>query len=154
MNIGIIVFSATGNTFSVAKKLEERFAAKGHQVTLERVTAMNEDPRASGGNALKHAPSAEPYDVLVFGAPVWGFSLSGVMKAYLSQLASLKGKTAGCFVTQQLSRAWMGGNQAVGQMSRACKEKGAAVFGTGIINWSGKRKEDQINELIEKMTRL
>jgi flavodoxin len=154
MKIGIIVHSATGNTLSVAEKLREALANKGHAVSLERVTAMNDDPRAEGGSRLKDAPDVGPYDAFVFAAPVWGFSLSTVMKTYLAQLPSLSGKRAGCFVTQQLSHAWLGGNHAIRQMKGALKAKGAEVFSTGVVGWSCKEKEEQINRLIEKLAQI
>ena len=154
MNIGIIVLSNTGHTLSVAQRLQETLAAGGHTVCLERVTAMNEDANTPAGRQLKDAPSTERYDVLIFGAPVWAFSLSSVMKTYMSQLPSLQGKRIGCFVTQHLTRAWLGGNQAIRYMKKVCAAKGGTVFETGIINWSGREKENQITELIDRMTHL
>ncbi|MDF2592532.1 MAG: hypothetical protein K0S75_1998, partial [Clostridia bacterium] len=38
MKIGIIVYSHTGNTFSVAQRLEEKLTAEGHSVKIEKVT--------------------------------------------------------------------------------------------------------------------
>jgi len=35
MNIGIIVFSKTGNTLSVAEELRDRLLEMGHKVALE-----------------------------------------------------------------------------------------------------------------------
>lgn len=154
MNIGIIVHSSTGNTLSVAEKIRDSLISAGHTATLERVTAMNEDPRAEGGSRLKDAPGTDSYDALIFGAPVWAFSLSSVMRAYLSQLPSLHGKKAGCFVTQHFPHAWMGGNHAVRQMETACEAKGAVIFETGVVNWSSQQREKQIVSLAEKMTQL
>ncbi len=150
MNIGIIVHSATGNTLSVAEKLKNNLTAKGYAATLERVTAVSDDPRANGGNQLKDAPSIDPYDVLIFGAPVWGFSPSAVMKEYLQQLPSLCGKKVGCYVTLQ----FLAGKRAVRQMEEACKAKDAVVYKTGMVKWASKKKEDQIANLIEQMGEL
>lgn len=152
MNIGIIVFSVTGNTLSVAQRLENSLAAKGHTVNLQRVTAVDDNPNTPSGKQLKDAPDVEPYDAVIFGAPVWGFSLSSVMKAYLSQISSLRGKEAGCFVTQHFPYAWLGGNHAIRQIKEACIAKEAAVFETGVVNWSGREKERQIGKLIDRMT--
>ena len=154
MNIGIIVHSNTGNTLSVAQKLKDILIEKGHTVALERVTAMNDNPNASGGNKLKDAPDTASFDLLLLGAPVWAFTLSGVMKEYISQLPSLSGKKVACFVTQNLPHAWMGGNRAIRYMKKACSTKGAIPFETGIINWSGKTKEAQIQSLIEQLTQI
>lgn len=40
MNIGMIVYSRTGNTLSVAEKLEARLSAAGHAVTLKRLAVV------------------------------------------------------------------------------------------------------------------
>jgi flavodoxin len=37
MNIAIVVYSRTGHTLSVARKLEERLTADGQTVTLEQL---------------------------------------------------------------------------------------------------------------------
>ena len=116
MNIGIIVHSHTGNTLSVAEKLKDRFLAEGHLVTLEQVTAVNEDPAAAANVELKTIPDIAGYDVLILGSPVRAFSLSPVMLLYLNQLPLLQGKKISCFVTQQLPFAWMGGNRSIKQM--------------------------------------
>ncbi|HPE16705.1 MAG TPA: hypothetical protein PK597_07110, partial [Oscillospiraceae bacterium] len=143
-----------GNPLSVAQRIGDGLAAKGHTVRLERVTALSDDPRAQGGNQLKDAPDPSPYDALIFGAPVWGFSLSSVMKDYLAQIPPIEGIKTGCFVTQHFASPWMGGNRAVGQMKKACADKGAAVFAAGVVNWSGKERENQIAKLVETMARL
>lgn len=69
---------------------------------------MNENPNIPAGKQLKDAPDPEHDGALIFGAPVWAFSLSSVMKDYLQPFPSVNGKKAGCFVTQQLSHAWLG----------------------------------------------
>jgi len=153
MKIGIISHSHTGNTLSVAQKLKETLEENGNLVNLEQVAAVNQDTSAKNIQ-LKSAPDTEGYDALIFGAPVWAFSLSPVMKVYLSQLTSLKGKKVSCFVTQQFPYAWMGGNRAISEFKKACELKGAVVSETGIVNWSNKQREKKTNEVIEKLSKL
>jgi len=152
MKVGIIVHSHTGNTLSVAEKLKDTIAAKGHTVTLERVLAVNEDPSAQGPVEFKSIPDVSSYDALVFGAPVRGFSLTPTMTAYLAQLQALKGKKVSCFVTQQLPFAWMGGNRTIGQIKNACEAKGAVPSSTGIVNWGSKKREDKIANVLKKLS--
>lgn len=115
MKVGIIVHSHTGNTLSVAEKLKDAIAAKGHTVSLERVSAVNEDPSAQGPVELKDIPEVGSYDAIVFGAPVRAFSLTPAMKAYLSQLSTLKDKKVGALSHSNfLSRGWA----ATGQSTR------------------------------------
>jgi flavodoxin len=110
MNVGIIVYSQTGNTLSVAQKLEGALKANGHAAGIARVEAGS-------------TPDVSPYDLVIFAAPVQAFALAPAMKLYLSQISSLAGKKVCCFVTQQLKKAWLGGNHAVRQIQAACKGK-------------------------------
>ena len=154
MKVGIIVHSFTGNTLSVAERIKTALHEAGHSANIERVTAVDENPSAAGDIRLESTPDTSGYDAVIFGAPVRGFSLSPVMKAYLLQHAALQGKKVGCFVTQRRSKAWLGGNRAVGQMKDACASKGADVIETGIVNWSGKSREEQIADIAERFGRL
>lgn len=152
MNIGIIVHSHTGNTLMVAQELEKKLLAAGDKVTLARVEAESKETNVRGDVKLAATPDATPYDALVFAAPVWAFSLNPVMKTYLSQLPDLGGKRTVCFVTHHFARPWMGGNRGVGEMERALTAKGAHVVKTGVINWSGKALEQQIESLITSLS--
>jgi flavodoxin len=40
--IGLIVYSQTGNTLSLAQKVEEKLPAAGHDVTLEHLKTIGE----------------------------------------------------------------------------------------------------------------
>jgi flavodoxin len=152
MKIGIIVYSHTGNTLSVAEEISKACAQRGHTCSIERVTAENAEPGSKGPVRLSAAPDLTEYDAVIFGAPVYAFSLCPVMKLYLQQLPSLNGKKACCYVTQQLPKAWLGGNRAIRQMQALCKEKGAKAGCTGIVNWSGKFKDKQITDVAEAMS--
>lgn len=154
MKIGVIVHSHTGNTLSVAKKLEEKLLTGGHSVSLERVVAENEDPAAAPKSPLKEKPDTAPYEIIVFAAPVRAFSLSPVMKNYLSQLPAMEGKKACCFVTQHLKYPWLGGNHAISQMKKILSAKGVDIIETGVVNWSHKERERQISDVVEKLGKL
>lgn len=154
MKVGIIVHSRTGNTLSVAQRLKEVLTSAGHTVNLERVTAVDENPSAAGNIKLKTIPDTSEYDVLIFGAPVHGFGLSPVMKAYLAQIPSLKGKKVGCFLTEFFPLASMGGNRAMGEFKKACEAKGENVFNEGIVNWSMGQREKKISNVLEKLGKL
>lgn len=147
MNIGIILFSRTGNTLLVAEKVRDACLAQGHAAVIERVRAENEDPQSKAPLRLKSMPDPARYDALIFGGPVEAFSLSPIMKAYLNQLPGIQGKKAGCFVTQHFPKAWMGGRRAVKQMRALCQGKGADVLVTGSIPWTNKARDAMIGEL-------
>ena len=124
MFIGIIVYSKTGNTLSVANRVKQAFEARGHTVSIDQIKA-DVDEKKSKVN-LTHRPDPTIYDRVVFAAPVWAFTLCPVMREYLTVLPELRDVNVYGIVTQHLSRPWLGGNRAVkknfvvfAQMSRA-----------------------------------
>jgi flavodoxin len=155
MRIGIIVYSRTGNTLSVSERIRESLLAGGHEVQLERVTAINEDPNTAREKIkLKSIPDIALYDYVIMGAPVQGFSLSPIMKTYLDQIPQLQGKKVACFVTQHFPKPWMGGSHALKQMVGFISQKGGKVTDTGNVNWTSKVREEQINELRVRLCRI
>ena len=154
MKIGIIVYSQTGNTLSVATKLKERLSAAGLSATLEEVKVAGGRKSGTRDFKLEAPPHVEPHDALVFGAAVEAFSLSPVMTSYLERVSSLKDKKVACLVTQGFPYAWLGGNHAVRQMRRLCESKGATVSGSGIVNWMGSRRDERIAEVADRLAKL
>ena len=119
MQIGIAVFSRTGNTLSVVDTLQGKLEAAGHGVTLERVSVVGEyDPQRALEFELDLPPTLDQYEGLVIAAPVQAFSLHPVMNAYLKQEGSLAGKQVACLAPQQFPYPWLGGNRAVRQMTK------------------------------------
>jgi hypothetical protein len=154
MKVGIVVYSRTGNTLSVATKLKEKLAAAGHAVALEPVKLVGE--RKPGSREFQLGPLLDVtlYDVLVFGAAVEAFSLSPVMAKYLGEIGSLEKKSAVCLITQGFPFAWLGGNRAARQMRKLCEAKGAAVRGSAVVNWMGKGLDRRIADGVEKLSEL
>jgi NAD(P)H dehydrogenase (quinone) len=153
MKIGIIIHSQTGNTYEVAQKLQERLIVEGHSVNIEKVTQKSDKPTDIKNVQLVEKPDTDKYDVLIFGAPVWGFSLSSVMAAYLTQISSLQKKKVVCFVTKSLPFSWTGGNRAINQMMKIVKTKNANVCGTKIIIRKSIKNNDEIKDIIESISR-
>jgi flavodoxin len=154
MNIGIIVYSQTGNTHSVALKLQEKLTAAGHSANIERVEVSGEARPGTKDFQLTTKPAVDPYDALVFGSPVHGFSLSPAIKRYLEQIAPLQGKKVACLVTKQLPFYWTGGNRTINQMKKLCTAKDGTVCGSGIVIWSSARREQMITDVVEKLCSL
>jgi NAD(P)H dehydrogenase (quinone) len=154
MNIGIIVYSQTGNTLSVATKLQEKLKSTGHHAGLERIVAVDPLQKSVDSIRFPSLPSLSGYDALVFAAPVQAFSLNPVMKAYLSRLEPLNNRKIACFVTMQFPAAWMGGNQAIGIIKDSLQKNHGAVSGTGVICWSNKKRDQIIDELVDRFAKL
>ena len=154
MNIGIVIYSWSGNTLSVAKKLEERLSAAGHSVNLQEVKLTQERKQGAREFQLEVSPDVGPYEAVVFGAAVEAFSLSPVLTKYLKQIGSLEGKKVACLVTQQFPYPWMGGNRAIRQMRRLCQSKGATVVGSAVVNWAKSHRERTTAAAIERLTQV
>ncbi len=148
MNVGIAVYSKTGNSLSVAEKVKKDLERKGFSVTMLAIEASGEGPNTK----LINAPDISSYDTLVFASPVQAFSLALPMKLYLENMASLKDKKVFCFVTQHLKKSWMGGNHAVKQIKEECIKKEGSISYSGVVNWSSSKREDQINEIVKTIS--
>lgn len=142
MKSAIVLYSKTGNTLSVAKKLEAV-----SDFDLKEVTAMSDDPNIAKPE-LVEAPDVLGYDHIVFASPVHGFNLSRIMNAYLNQLPDLTGKTVDLFITHLFPFAWMGGTHTLKQMKKIVEFKNAKVGKMTSINWKSKKREQVIVEMI------
>ena len=142
MNIGLIVYSQTGNTLAVAQRIQETLIAAGHTADIEQITAET----ASGDAPVKltSAPDPAKYDAVILGAPVQAFSLCRQMTAYLKQMPSIKGMPVGCYLTQGLPKKWMGGNRACRSMRKLCLAKGADPIEVGHVHWKSDQRDAQI----------
>ncbi len=149
MNIGIVVYSQTGNTLSVAQGLSDRLSSQGHTVTVDRLETAS--PAGPGQVVeLTRVPNILAYGALVLASPVHAFSLAAPMQQYLADIDHLQGKPVALFVTQHFPFPWMGGMRALGQLRRICQDKGATIMGESIINWSHPRRDQTIQMTIER----
>ena len=154
MNIGIIVYSRTGHTFSVANKLQQTLSTAGHTVNLERVETAGPVSMGATNVALKTKPGVDAYDALVFGCPVRGGEPAPSMASYLEQLGSLEGKKVACLVTGFFPVAGWGRDQTIDQMKQICKSKGATVCGSGSVGWFSFSRKRQIAEVADDLSKL
>jgi flavodoxin len=152
MEIGIIVYSKTGNTYSVAEKLQKKLKADGHSVELEEVIPVGE-VKPGENVAFENKPEIDDYDAVIFGSPVHAFSLAPAMKEYLNQIQSLEGKKVACYVTKGLPFKSTGGKQAISQMTKIVQSKGGNILGTDILVWKGGKLENII-KLVDKLSAL
>ena len=154
MKIGMIICSYSGHTLSVAEKIKTALIHQGNEVTLVKLAASNEDPKSKEPVRLLSIPDLSSYDVVIFGAPIFGAQLAPVMREYLTRLSPLHAKKAGCFITQHFPWKWMGASSSVQKITKATEQHGATVLATGIVQWSSKKREDQINQLVESMCKI
>lgn len=149
MKIGIIIYSITGNTRSVAQRLQEHIKDKGFDVTLLEIKSASDDPEQKKVEIVER-PSTVEFDKLIFASPVHAFMPSKVMKTYLSEIEDLMHKETVLFVTHHFPRAWMGGNSSLKRMKKFIEKKNGDVKTMFSINWSSKKREQNIQELLDK----
>jgi flavodoxin len=153
MEIGIVVYSHTGHTLSVAVKLKEKLSAAGHAVTLEQVEPAGPVSLSARHAELKTKPEIDAYDALVFGSPAWGGVPAAPMTSYLAQVSSLQGKKVVCLVTGLFPPGW-GRNQTSAQMQAICKAKGATVCGSGSVGWLSLSRKRQVARVVDRLAHL
>lgn len=150
MNIGIIVYSFTGNTLFVANRLKEALSDK-NTVNIERINSENDKEAVLSRIVLKQKPDLTKYDVLIFASPVNAFTLAPVMKVYLSQITNIYKKKVYMFVTMALPFDWMGGNSALKSMKKYLEKQEVSFKEVAIIHWNKKFREEQISNLVIKI---
>lgn len=150
MNIGIIVHSQTGHTLLVGERIREKLQSLGHEVSLHKMQNLDiKDPEHNPKNVkLDLIPDASGYDALIFGAWVQAFNLCPGFHLYLKQIPVFDTKNVSCFLTEQFPYKWMGGSFALSQMKKLLNANGAEVKASGVINWSNKKREQQIDDLV------
>jgi len=154
MKIGLVVYSWSGHTKQVFERLRDALSAKGRNASIVEVEVLGERPQGSRTFQLPDPDDLSAYDALVFGAAVEAFSLSPVMAEYLRRAVGLGGKKVACLVSQQFPFAWMGGNRALRQMSKACKAQGASVIGSAVVHWTSSKRESSIAAAVERISTL
>jgi flavodoxin len=151
--VGIIVYSHTGHTLTVAERLRERLSEMGHRVTLERLETVGPVSPSADTAELRKKPFVGGYDALVLGSPVRGGRMSAPMRSYLEQVPSLEGKKVACLVTGFFPAGW-GRNQTLAEMEAACESKGAVVCGSGSVGWFSLRRKGQISRIVDHLSEL
>ena len=141
MKRAIVFYSKTGNTESVVKRFKD--------FDVLRVKASSDDPNQKVVELVER-PNVKDYEEVIFACPVHGFMICKVMKTYLTELEDLSGKTIDLFVTHQFPVSWLGGNQTLKQMKKLIERKNGVVRNMTSINWSSKKKESVIEEMLNR----
>jgi flavodoxin len=150
MKIGLIIYSHTGNTYSVAEKLTGRLTEKGHNAELIRLKAEG----VKKDIAVKNSTDLSAFDAYVFASPVQAFALAQPMAAYLEEVMAVTGKKAAVFITQQMKKPFFGGNSAIKKMTKILNGKGVDIVGSATIGWSNINREELIEKAVDYLAGL
>lgn len=150
MNIGIIVYSLSGHSLSVAAELKDKLSASGHGVVMERIETVGPASAANEKADLIYRPAIEKYDALVFGFPVRGGAIPPPMASYLEGIPSLRNKKVHSFVTHFFRKEW-GANQTNSALKAICEAKGAQICYMGEITWFSLNRRKIMFQVIDKI---
>lgn len=151
MKAAIVIHSLTGNTLSVGNKIIKKLSEKGLETELIKIEPLGGEDRNEADSLkinFKDQLNIEEYDIVIIGSPVRGFSMSPVLKAYLSKAGDLKQKKFYIFVTHFFPFAFMGGKTAIRQIKNQIENNGGNVVDSAIIDWKNPSRTKQIDKLI------
>jgi flavodoxin len=146
MKVVIVVFTKTGNSATVGRGVADELRSKGHEADLHLLRPTSEVTPASRNVSFRQLPDISGYDTLVLGGPVWAFNASPPLVAYASQVGSLDGKKAVCFVTHGLPFGFAGPNRALAKLTRMLKERGADARAGAKVLCGGKPKPERVSQ--------
>ena len=149
MKIGIIVYSYTNNTLTIANQLKAALLGKGYDVEIESINAMNEEPNNTH-IVLTQSPDITQYDKVIFASCVRGFDCAPILKEYLKNLNSLNGLKCAGFVSQYFPWDALGGNQAIKRMQSLVESKNGQFYSLRSVHVKSRQKVNQINDLCNK----
>jgi flavodoxin len=130
MDIVIVYYSYSGNTHQAAKMIAEILKYE-HSVRCLRIEAPNESDkffvqalRGITKRKIAIAPietDLSPYDLIIFGTPVWAAEMAPAMRSYLEKAAGLNGKKALAFTTYG---SGLGKAHCLDSLQRTLEKKG------------------------------
>jgi multimeric flavodoxin WrbA len=153
VNIGIIIHSQSGHTAKMATAIAERFRKAGHETSVICLMTTGLIKPNSRRFTICNIPEQEEidsFDAILFGGPVWSFSLSPVIRKCLGSLIGMEQKKTLGFVTHSLPK-FFGANNAVRAMSRILAAAGAETLpGEALSYFLGFNKK-KLAETIERI---
>jgi len=108
MTIGIVYYSRTGNTRTVAQLLAEKLKQQKASVDLIEIEAVKRPGFFSAGRAamkqlelpIKNTNvDLGKYSTLIVGSPTWGGCCSPFIKTFFSSAKNINGKKTALFIT-------------------------------------------------------
>lgn len=108
MKIGIIYYSRTGNTKSIANRLKEDISKKKKDVEMIEILHEKRPGFLKAGRAgmkqielpIKNTDfDISKFDKILIGVPVWGFNPCPFYRSYFNNIEKLDGKKFGIFLT-------------------------------------------------------
>jgi NAD(P)H dehydrogenase (quinone) len=158
VNIGIFVHSQSGHTSAMGMAITKAFRDKGHEVDIQLVMpAGRAHPRMKRVELRDEIPDLSSYDAVLFGGPVWAFTASPVIRSFIKEIPSLKGKKALCFSTSGFPTAISGAQGGLKTLSVLLEEIEATVLEGEAFFWgllgSKKKMEEAAVRICERVVK-
>jgi flavodoxin len=137
MNVAIVIYSKTGATFNIARKIASLLSDAKINCDIIRLDSKDDLRPRLKNVSISTKVDLSGYDTVIFGTPVWAFTAAPVVPAFLNSKPDLKGKKILNFITMGLPFRFMGGNNAQSILDARASACGASVIlKGGIINQS------------------
>jgi flavodoxin len=133
MHIGIVYFSHTGFTEEFVNRIANGLIKERYHVEIIRLKTNIEVTGPFQGFKILEEPDCSKFDYVLFGGPVWAFSICPVVIEGIKISKGLSGKDVILFVTMGFPFKFMGGTRAINQMSEQVRKMGANVVSQIII---------------------
>lgn len=151
MKAAIVIHSQSGHTVVLAKAIAELLRKAGHEVDIELLRVRGKATPGARNFEIRNSPDVSPYDVLLVGGPVWGFSASPVIMRFLGELTSIKGKRAAPFVTMGFPHRALGGARALKKMTESLELSGAEVMEGEAVFYFFRRNQERIDAAAQRI---
>ena len=157
MNMAIVYYSYSGNTHKAAKVMEEILKSQNNSVKCLRIEAPGESKnffiQALRGLMKKKVKLSSvetdltPYDLIIFGTPVWAREMVPAMREFLEKAGSLLRKKAVVFVTYG---SGLGKDHCLDSLERILQEKSVSQIGRFSLSQSKVNDRALIGDLLRK----
>jgi len=151
VKVCIVVYSCTGNTLSVARRLSQSLRVQRIPNETFLVPLCKANPEARLRLDYTSLSQIPPSEILIFASCVQYFHLPPLMKKYIKTLSSLKKRQVHCVITQGYKASYLGARQALRTFKKLIKKKEASFCGAHIIHWSSLDRENQINDVLSTL---
>jgi NAD(P)H dehydrogenase (quinone) len=152
MHIGIFVHSQSGHSSAIGMAITGKLREKGHEVDIQLILpAGRVRPRMKHVELRDDVPDMSSYDAIVFGGPIWGFTASPVVTAFIKEIPKLKGKKTLCYSTSGFPTAISGAKRSLNKLNSLLEEIEATVIEGEAVFWGLWCSKNKMETIAQKI---
>jgi flavodoxin len=158
MKFGIFVHSQSGHSSALGLAITQKLRERGHEVDIQLIQpAGRVRPRMKRVELKEDVPDMSAYDAVLFGGPIWAFSPSPVVCAFINGIPGLKGKKALCFTTSGFPTPLSGAKGALNKIAGRLDDLDATVLEGETFFWGlwcdKKKMQKAVERICDRMTK-